>query len=131
MGSLAFERAGVQPQAGAAEEGAVSGLSNEDCDAALEFLQDSCEAIAASKGELERSKILRNRVRKRIFLSVEEGSVANREALADVHKDVIAADDRYVEAVTAYEALSAKRELRVIQTEVYRTQEASRRQVRP
>jgi hypothetical protein len=109
----------------------VSGLSNEDCDKALEFLQDSCEAIAASKGELERSKILRNRTRKRIFLTYEEGSVAHREALAEVHEDVLAADDRYVEAVTAYESLHAKRELRVIQTEVYRTQEASRRQVRP
>lgn len=109
----------------------MSGLTDEDCDKALDFLQDSCEAIAASKSELERSKILRNRTRARIFLSAPEGSVANREAYAEIHEEVIAADDRYVEAVTAYESLSAKRELRVIQTEVYRTQEASRRQVRP
>lgn len=109
----------------------MSGLSNEDCDAALEFLQDSCEAIAASKGELERSEILRKRARKRIFLGAPDGPVAQREAYAEVNEEVIAADERHIEAVVAYESLRAKRELRVIQTEVYRTQEASRRQVRP
>jgi hypothetical protein len=108
----------------------VSGLTDEDCDKALEFLQDSCEAIAASKAELERSEILRKRIRRKWFLTFS-GSVAEREAQADAVAEVQEADDRYIEAVTAYEALRAKRELRVIQTEVYRTQEASRRQVRP
>lgn len=102
-------------------------LVADDCDAALQFLTESCDAIAAAKSELERSEILRKRVRRRHFVS-SEGSVAQREALAEVHEDTAAADDRYIEAVAAYEALRAKRELQVILVDVYRTQAASRRQ---
>lgn len=109
----------------------MSGLTAEDCDEALDFLQDSCESIAQSKADLERSEILRKRTRKRIFIGAPEGPVAQREAFAEVHPDVVAADEEYIEAVTAYESLRAKRELRVIQIDVYRSQEASRRQVRP
>ena len=108
----------------------MSGLTDTDCDEALEFLQDSCEAIAASKAELERSEILRKRMRRKWFLTFS-GSVAEREAQAENVAEVQDADDRYIAAVTAYEGLRAKRELRVIQVEVYRSQEASRRQVRP
>lgn len=109
----------------------MSGLTDEDCDEALEFLQDSCERIADAKAEQERSEILRKRARKRIFIGAPEGPVAQREAFAEVHGDVIEADDRYVKAVAAYEGLRAQRELRVLKIEVYRSQEASRRQVRP
>ena len=108
----------------------MSGLSDEDCDEALEFLEQTCDAISAAKAELERSEILRKRVRQRAFLANEEGTIAERNAVAELEPEVKEADDRYIAAVAAYEALRAKRELRVIQTEVYRTQEASRRQVR-
>lgn len=108
----------------------MSGLSDTDCDAALEFLQDSCDAIAAAKAELERSEILRKRLRRKWFLT-SNGTVAEREALAESIAEVQESDDRYVAAVSAYEGLRAKRELRVIQVDVYRSQEASRRQVRP
>lgn len=107
----------------------MSGLSDTDCDEALEFLQDSCDAIAAAKSELERSEILRKRIRRKWFLTFN-GNNSEREAQVESVPEVQEADDRYIAAVAAYEALRAKRELRVIQTEVYRTQEASRRQVR-
>lgn len=108
----------------------MSGLTDEDCDAALEFLQDSCENIADAKAELERSEIMRKRIRKKHFLTAE-GNNAEREAYVEGVAEVHQADDRYINAVAAYEGLRAKRELRVIQIDVYRSQEASRRQVRP
>jgi hypothetical protein len=108
----------------------MSGLTADDCDGALQYLEETCDSISAAKAELERSAILAKRARKRIFLTAEGSSVAQREATAEVHPDVVAADERHVEAIGAFEALKAKRELCVIRAEVYRTQEASRRQVR-
>jgi hypothetical protein len=104
-------------------------LGADDCDAALQFLTESCDAIAAAKSELERSEILRKRVRKRHFLEADSKlSVAAREALAEVHEDTAKVDNRYIAALTAYEALKAKRELQVILVDVWRTTAASRRQ---
>ena len=105
-------------------------VTSDDCDEALEFLDETCTSIADAKAELERSEILRKRVRKRFFL-VSEGNNAEREAQVEQVDEVQIADDRYINAVSAYEALRAKRELRVIQIDVFRSQEASRRQVRP
>lgn len=108
----------------------MSGLTDEDCDEALEFLQQTCEAIADAKSGLERAEIMRKRVRRKHFL-IAEGNNAEREAQVEGIAEVHQADDRYIDAVAAYEGLKAKRELRVIQVDVYRSQEASRRQVRP
>ena len=113
-----------------AEEARVSGLTDEHCDVALEYLESTCDSIAAAKAELERSEILRKRVRRKHFLTAP-GNNAEREASVESEQEVHEADDRYVNAVAAYEGLRAKRELRVIQIDVYRSQEASRRQVRP
>lgn len=108
----------------------MGGLSDEDCDEALAYLQSTCENIADAKAELERSEILRKRVRKKHFLTAD-GNNAEREAYVEGIDEVHQADDRYVNAVAAYEGLRAKRELQVIKVDVYRSQEASRRQVRP
>ena len=102
------------------------GLTPDDCDGALQFLEETCDAIAAAKAELERSAILAKRTRKRIFLTVE-GSIAQREACAETHADVISADQRHVDAISEFEALKAKREVQAIKVDVYRTQAASRR----
>lgn len=94
---------------------------------AFEFLRDSTTAIGAAKAELVRSEILRKRTRKRIFLSAEDGPVAQREAVAEVHADTQSIDDRYVEAVAAFETLSARREVETMALDVWRTESANRR----
>lgn len=108
----------------------MSGLSDEDVDKALDYLEETCDTIADAKAELERSEILRKRTRERVFLTAE-GNVAERKAWAEVSAESEKADERYIDAVQAFKALDAKRDVRVIQIEVYRTQESSRRQVRP
>ena len=105
-------------------------VTDKDCDEALDFLAEACDEIAAAKAELERSEILRKRTRKKHFLA-GSGTVAEREANAEMHEEAHLADDRYIAAIGAYEALKAKRELRVIQIDVFRSQEASRRQLKP
>ena len=129
MEAMASKGFGRTRPSRAAEE-VMSGLTDEDCDAALEYLESTCEAIAAAKAELERSEIMRKRVRRKHFLTAN-GNNAEREASVESQDEVHEADDRYIAAVAAYEGLRAKRELRVIQIDVWRSAEASRRQVRP
>lgn len=96
-------------------------------DEAFEYLRDSTGKIGAAKAELERSEILRKRARKRWFLGAPEGGVASREAFAEIHADVLEADDRYIKAVETFESLRAKRDIETIALDVWRTESANRR----
>lgn len=102
-------------------------ITDERAEAAFHYLRDTTDTIGAAKGELERSEIMRKRTRKRIFLTASEGPVAQREAAAEVHPDTEAADQRYVEAVAAFEGLRARRDIETIALEVWRTESANRR----
>lgn len=93
---------------------------------AFEFLRDTVQQIGDAKGELERSEIMRKRVRRKHFVTTE-GSVALREAQAENMPDTEAADERYVKAVSAYESLRARREIEAIALDVWRTEAANRR----
>lgn len=102
-------------------------INDARADEAFEYLRDSTGAIGAAKAELERSEILRKRARKRWFLGAPEGPVVKREAFAETHEDVLAADDRYIAAVEAFETLRAKRDVETIALDVWRTESANRR----
>lgn len=101
-------------------------ITDQRANEAFEYLRDTTDAIGAAKGELERSEILRKRVRKRHFLCAE-GPVAQREAQAEINPEVEAVDERYVKAVTAFAALSARRDVETIALDVWRTESANRR----
>lgn len=92
----------------------------------LNFLAQTDEAYAEGKMELERSEILRKRVRSRIFMT-GSGTVAERQAQAECHQDAVEADSDYVLRVGAFETLKAKRQRAELVIEVFRTLEASRR----
>lgn len=102
-------------------------ITDQRADAAFEYLRDTTTAIGAAKAELERSEILRKRTRKRLFLGAPEGSIAVREAFAEVQDETSAADERYIEAVAAFETLRARRDVETIALEVWRTESANRR----
>lgn len=93
---------------------------------ALEFLRDTVDRIGNAKAELERSEILRKRIRRREFL-IAEGTVAVREAQAECKAEVEEADDRFIEALKAYESLRARRDIESIALDVWRTESANRR----
>lgn len=93
---------------------------------AFEFLRDSVGGIGAAKAELERAEIMRKRVRRKHFITTE-GTVTLREAIAENMPDTEAADERYVQAVSAYESLRARREIEAIALDVWRTEAANRR----
>lgn len=101
-------------------------ISDNRAEQAFEMLRDSVGDIGDAKAELERSEILRKRLRKKFFL-VAEGTVAVREAEAECQPEVAAADDRYIVAISAYETLRARRDIEGIALDVWRTEAANRR----
>jgi len=102
-------------------------VTDERADEAFHYLVDSTGKIGAAKAELERSEIMRKRVRKRLFLGAPEGAVAQREAFAEVQDETIQADERYIKAVESFESMKAKRDIESIALDVWRTESANRR----
>jgi Mg-chelatase subunit ChlI len=103
-------------------------ISDERAEQALDYLQSTTGAIGAAKAELERSEILRKRVRKKVFLSCD-GTVAERDARAECDLESQEADDRYISAIQEYESLRAKRDIETIALDVWRTESANRRRL--
>lgn len=101
-------------------------ISDKRAEGAFEYLRDTTDSIGAAKAELERSEILRKRIRRKHFLT-SGGSVAQREAIAETHEETESADERYVDAVAAFETLRAKRDIETIALDVWRTESANRR----
>jgi hypothetical protein len=101
-------------------------ITDERAEQAMEYLRDTVGQIGDAKAALERSEILRKRIRRREFL-IAEGTVAVREAQAECRAEVEEADDRYVAAIAAYESLRARREIEAIALDVWRTESANRR----
>lgn len=93
---------------------------------AMTFLAESDQPYADAKTHLLRTEIVCKRVRARIYVA-GMGSVENRKAEAEGHKDVIDADDAYIAATLIFEGLKARRSRAEILIEVWRSVEASRR----
>lgn len=102
-------------------------ISDDRANEAFEYLRDHTAELGKAKAELKRAEILSKRVRKRCFLSAPDGSVAQREAWAEVHVDVEKIDERYVKAVEDFEIMTARREVETIALDVWRTESANRR----
>ena len=103
-----------------------SAITQDRMESAMEYLAETDEEYANEKAQVERSEILRKRVRARVFLS-SSGTVAERERLAEVSPEAEQADADYCKTVALYETLRAKRQRAEIVIDVFRTLEASRR----
>ncbi len=95
-------------------------------EAALAHLAQSDYDYAEAKTAVLNAEILRKRVRSRVLLTTT-GNVAERNAQAEVHSDVIEADEDYSAAYLVYERLRASRQRAELVCELFRTLEASRR----
>jgi hypothetical protein len=101
-------------------------ITDERAEQAFDYLQSTTGTIGDAKARLERSEIMRKRVRKKHFLT-GEGTVAVREAQAETRAEVQEADDEYIESIAAYETLRARRDIETIALDVWRTESANRR----
>ena len=86
----------------------------------MTFLGESDDTFADAKANLAKREILAKRARHRIFIT-ESGTVAERQAKADIHPEVGQADDELIEAITVFERLKAKRERAGVVVDVWRS----------
>ena len=106
----------------------IADLNEDKVAEVLTYLSVTDAESAAAKAQLESTEILRKRVRARHFLT-SDGSVAERNAEAETHDEVEAADDAYIKALTEFEKLKAHRQRGELIIDVWRSLEASRRRV--
>lgn len=102
-------------------------ITQERMELAMNFLADTDDSFAIAKTDVLRAEILCKRARARIFGTAEGSSIEARKSAAEVHKDVIEADDELVRATLEFESVRAKRQRAEIVIEVWRSIEASRR----
>jgi hypothetical protein len=101
-------------------------ITLERVEAAMMFMAETDEPYAVAVTELESSEIRRKRVRARMFLS-SGGTVAERNAEAEVHDETVAADEAYAKALLQKETLKARRQRAELVIELYRTLSANQR----
>ena len=92
----------------------------------MQWLAESDDSYAIAKTDVLRAEILAKRARARVF-ATGEGGVEARKNAAEVHTDVIAADDELLRATLEHETLRAKRQRAELLIDVWRSCEASRR----
>ena len=93
----------------------------------MEFLAETDQSFAYAKTQLANYEIMCKRIRARCFLTAAGPNVEARKAAAEVHSEVCAADDSYIEGMREFETLKARRSRAEILIEVWRSIEASRR----
>jgi hypothetical protein len=104
----------------------MRGVQAENVEKAIHFLAETDALFAEARTDVKRLEILRKRARARCYLD-SMGSVAGREAQAEIAEDVVKVDDEYVQAVLKFERLAAQRERAGLVVDLYRTLESSRR----
>lgn len=101
-------------------------ISDERAEKALRYLAATDESCAAAKAHQERMEYKAKAVRQQVFL-IEEGTVAERQAKAEVDHDHQNALEQYFDAMKTYSAIANKRETERIVLDTWRTISANRR----
>ena len=101
-------------------------ISDERAEKALRYLASTDESCAAAKAHQERMQCKTKAVRQQVFL-IEEGTVAERQAKAEIDHDHQRALEEYFDAIKNYSAIANKRETERIVLDTWRTISANRR----
>jgi len=101
-------------------------ISNERAEQALHYLAETDESCGAAKAHQERMEYKAKAVRQQVFL-LEQGTVAERQARAEVDHDYQSVLQQYFHAIKTYSAINNKRETERIVLDTWRTVQANRR----
>jgi len=101
-------------------------ISDERAEKALRYLAATDESCGAAKAHQERMEYKAKAMRQQVFL-IEEGTVAERQAKAEVHHDYQNTLNEYFDAMKTYSAIANKRETERIVLDTWRTVQANRR----
>lgn len=102
-------------------------ITQERMEDALQFLSETDEPCAALRTDMERAEYRAKRTKSAVF-KLSDGSVAERNALADTHTDTDVAYEEYFKAMREYEAMKNKRATESIVFEAWRSLNSNRRQ---
>ena len=101
-------------------------ISDERAEKALRYLAGTDESCGAAKAHQERMEYKAKTVRQLVFL-LEAGTIAERQAKAEVDHDHQNALEEYFDAMKTYSAIANKRETERIVLDTWRTISANRR----
>ena len=101
-------------------------ISDDRAEKALRYLAATDESCAEAKAHQERMECRAKAIRQQVFL-IEEGTVAERQAKAEIDHDHQRALEEYFLAMQAYSAIANKRETERIVLDTWRTISANRR----
>jgi hypothetical protein len=94
---------------------------------ALTYLATTDEACAALRADMERTEFKAKAVKAAVF-KLSEGSVAERNAIAETASDTEDAYEAHFKAMHAYHAMANKRSTEAIVVDTWRSMNANRRQ---
>lgn len=105
----------------------MKSITQERMEEALQYLLDTDESCAALRAEVERTEFKAKRTKAAVF-QFSAGSVAERNAEAEVHKDTETAYEAHFKAVKEHEAQRNRRATESIVFEAWRSLNSNRRQ---
>lgn len=102
-------------------------ITQDRMEQAIEYLSDTDEQCAILRSEMERAEWKAKRTKSSVF-KIADGSVADRNAIADTSPDTEKAYEEYFKAMREHDAMRNKRATEVIVVETWRSLNANRRQ---
>lgn len=102
-------------------------IQDDDAERASEYLRDNAERYGQLKGRMEYASDNLRRVKSMVMLGLD-GGLGERETKAYASPEYLAAIEERREAVEEYETERALRDAAVYRIEVWRSQNAARRQ---
>ena len=100
-------------------------ISKERLEKALVYLAESDETAAYHKAHVARTELRAKSIKNMVYLH-SEGTVPERNAMAENSKEYQDAMDNYFEAIREYEFIRNKRQTESIVVEVWRSINSSR-----
>jgi hypothetical protein len=101
-------------------------INEERLEKALHFLTTTDEPCAALRADLERAEYKAKTVKATVF-KLSEGSVADRNAIAETSENTVAAYEHFFDTMHKYEAMKNKRSTESIVVDTWRSMNANRR----
>lgn len=102
-------------------------ITQERMEQALAYLSDTDEDCAALRADVERAEFKAKRTKAAVF-TISDGSVADRNAVAETSNETATAYEQYFAALQKFDAMKNKRATESIVFEAWRSLNSNRRQ---
>jgi len=101
-------------------------ITDAQLESALSYLSETDEEAAELKASVERQEYKLKRMKATVF-KMSAGTVAERQAEAEIHETVQGAQDDHVEAIKAFNTVANRRDTQILIVEVWRSVNSARK----